>query len=81
MTRMPPELQRLIPETDRVAAEIRTLKSKKRLSLSDLRRLACHKARLLQICPPERYVWVDGVPVADILKTLSEQQSEMEMQR
>lgn len=81
MNHLPPELRRLVIETDRVAAEIRNLKSKKRLPLADLRQIACHKARLLQMCPPERYAWIDGFPVADILKTLHQQEVEKEIIR
>ena len=73
MIHVPPELQRLILETDRLTLAIRMLRVKPRLTDPDLRRLARLKADLLVVCPPERYAWIDGLPVVDILKTLHQQ--------
>lgn len=78
MIHVPPELQRLILETDRLALAIRMLRAKPRLRDLDLRRLARLKADLLVVCPPERYAWIDGLPVVDILQTLHQQQTERE---
>lgn len=77
MIHFTPELQRLVLESDRLSGEIQLLRSKKRITVADLRQLAGLKAELLQMCPPARFVWLDGLPVADILKTLSNIEKEI----
>ena len=74
MIHVPQELQRMIAETNRLSAEIQRIREKERPNVAEMRRLALLKAELLCNCPPERYAWVDGLPVVDILKTLSQQE-------
>ena len=73
MIKMPSELQGPLIESNRLAAEIRLLRNKKRLSIANLRRFADLRVEMLALCPPTRFVWIDGLPVADILKTLHQQ--------
>ena len=71
MMHMPPEIQLLVLHGNRIASEIQRLNAaKSRLQTADFKQLAILKAELLIVCPPERYVWLDGKPVVDILKTL-----------
>jgi hypothetical protein len=78
MIHVPPELNRMLLETDDLVTRIMLLKEKKRMTMRDLHHLAVLKTELLKICPPERYAWVDGLPVVDILKTLHLHQTEKE---
>lgn len=80
MDKLPPNLTRLVSETDRLTKEITMLRAKRRLTIADLRKIACFKADLLHLCPPSRYVWVLGSPVADILKFLLKIQIEKEIE-
>ena len=73
MIHLPPELRNLIAETDRCLLAITLLRCRNPLTTAELRRLAELKAALLQMCPRERYSWIDGLPVVDILKTLHNQ--------
>lgn len=56
--------------TGEILREVRLLRAKPSLSESDLRRLAELRAELAILSPPERYGWVDGLPVVDILGEL-----------
>ncbi len=56
--------------TRQLLTEIRKLRSEKELSDRDLRRLANLRAALNGLCPPDRYLWADGVPVLDIVDEL-----------
>lgn len=79
MIRMPLELRNLVSETETRLSAIAILRARSRLTTAELRKLALLNARLLILCPPERYAWIDGLPVVDILKTLNQQ--EMEVQK
>ncbi len=73
---MPNELAAMIAETDRLAKEIQALRAKQHLTDADVKKLADLKAEILQICPPDRFAWVEAFPVVDILKTLQDIQKE-----
>ena len=75
--KMPTELIHMIQESDELVERIRTLKSKPRLTLSDLRELVNIKVELRRVCPADRYGWLDGRPVIDILKTLNTLEKEL----
>ena len=74
MNHVPPDLKRMIDETERLFSEIRLLRGKDRPTVAELRKLAVLRAELLRTCPPERYAWLNGLPVIDILKTLNQQE-------
>lgn len=77
MNYLPAELQHIVSEGDRLTEEIQLLRSKKRLTAADLRRLADLSAKLLKVCPTARYAWIDGIPACDILKTLQRIEKEI----
>lgn len=81
MIHMPAELKTIVSETERLLTEIGQLKAKKRPLVADLRKIAELKTELTAICPPERYAWVDGLPVADILKKLHKIEKENEIMK
>jgi len=79
MIHLPPELSKLISETDHCLLAITLLRCRNPLTTAELRQLALLRARLVVLCPAERYAWKDGLPICDILKTLHKQ-NEMEVQ-
>lgn len=72
---IPAEIIDMVLQSEKLKDEIQMLRSKPRLSLSDLRALANLKAELLRVCPPDRYLWLQGKPAVDILKELTKIQS------
>ena len=78
---MPPDLKDVVSKADRIVAEITRFKAKKRLNLADMKRFASLKTELSALCPPGRYAWVDGKPVADILKKLDRLEKEIEIMK
>lgn len=72
---IPQEIINMVRQSEKLKSEIQKLKSKPKLSLSDLKDLANLKAELLRHCPPERFFWSEGKPAVDILKELTKIQS------
>lgn len=63
-------LKAICERTASVLKEIRALQSVEELSDENLERLAFLRTELRELCPPERYAWVDGLPVIDIAAEL-----------
>ncbi len=68
---MPDELVHMILESDELQGRINALRAKPRLTLADLREIVNLKVEIQKRCPPNRYVWLNGRPVIDVLKSLN----------
>jgi len=69
-TKLPDELGKIQERTAEITAELRVLKRKQHLTDFDLKRIAELRSEVTSLCPPERFAWVDGRPVIDVLNEL-----------
>ncbi len=67
---MKSELAAIHERTLSALKEVRALRSMANLSDHELERLACLLVELSELCPPERFAWVDGLPVIDVVAEL-----------
>ncbi len=61
-----------VEQTRSVIVEIRAIKQKEAPSEADVTRLIELRRELVELCPPDRYGWIDGEPVIDIIEGLLE---------
>lgn len=64
-------LKKRVERTRSVIVEIRAIKQKAP-SEADVTRLIELRRELVELCPPDRYGWIDGRPVIDIIEGLLE---------
>ena len=57
-------------KTRKILVRIKEMQSKENLSEYDFKKIALLRTELMELCPPERYLWNDGYPQIDIVTEL-----------
>lgn len=69
-------LRKMYERTRYLLNAVGELQARENPSEEDIERLAFLRTELAGLCPPERYAWVDGLPVIDIVAELAKLEDE-----
>lgn len=64
-------LRKMHERTQCLLKAVSELQALENIAEADIEQLALLKTELLELCPPERYAWIDGLPKIDIVAELT----------